>query len=253
MAIFQVPPRTRLDLNFTFFGIPVRVHPLFWLLTLLFGASSGSITGLLIWIFVVFISILIHELGHSFMMRVYNQDSYIVLHMAGGLTVPTSSRRSGRWANTVDDTTQQILISLAGPFAGFLLAAIVLVVVALMGGLITIDWFLGIIPLPNAYLPGVSRIINAIVASLLWVNVFWGLINLTPVFPLDGGNVARQLFVRIYPWDGIRKSLWLSVISGAVVALVGLVFLRSIFMVFLFGFLALQSYQMLRGFGGSIY
>jgi Zn-dependent protease len=251
--MFQVPPQTRLDLKFSLFGIPVRVHPLFWFLTLLIGASSGNVIGLLIWVVAVFISILIHELGHSLMMRMYGQDSYIVLHMAGGLAVPTSSRRGGRWGNVGDESTQQILISLAGPFAGFLLAAIVLVTVATMGGFITMDWFLGIIPLPRAFLPDSSWIINSMIASLIWVNVFWGLINLMPVFPLDGGNVARQLFVKIYPWDGIRKSLWLSVVSGAVVAIVGLVFLRSIFIGLLFGFLALQSYQMLRGFGGSIY
>ncbi|MBN1991874.1 MAG: hypothetical protein JW953_04175 [Anaerolineae bacterium] len=253
MTIFQVPPYTRLDVKFTIFGIPVRVHPLFWLLTLFLGAYSGNIIQLLIWVIVVFFSILIHELGHSFMMRLYGQDSYIVLHIAGGLTVPVSSRRSGRWTNVVDDSTQQIFISLAGPLAGFLLAAIVLATVAIMGGQITINWFLGIIPLPGAFLPSSSWIVNAMLASLLWVNVFWGLINLMPVFPLDGGNVTRHLFIKVYPWDGVRKSLWLSVVSGTIVAIVGLVFLRSIFIVFLFGFLALQSYQMLRGLGGSFY
>jgi len=250
MSLFQVPPQTRLDLNFVVFGIPVRVHPLFWLIGLIIGSGAGSITLIFMWVAVVFVSILIHELGHSFMMRAYGQGSYIILHMFGGLAVPTSSYRGNRWANSVDSSTQQIFISLAGPFAGFLFAALVVIVVAAMGGVITINWFLFIIPLPRAFLPNSSGLVNAAVSMLLWVNVFWGLINLVPVIPLDGGNVARNIYIKVDPWDGVRKSLWLSVISGAVVAVLGLIFLGSIFIALLFGLLAFQSYQTLRMSGG---
>jgi membrane-associated protease RseP (regulator of RpoE activity) len=85
---------------------------------------------------------------------------------------------------------------------------------------------------------------------LLWVNVFWGLINLIPVFPLDGGQVSRALFVEQDPWDGYRKSLWVSVIAGGVMAVVGLIFLGSIWLAFLFGILALQGYMEIQGRGG---
>jgi hypothetical protein len=44
----------------------------------------------------------------------------------------------------------------------------------------------------------------------------------------------------------VRKSLWISVIAGGLVALAGLIFLRSIFMALLFGLLAFQSYQALQ-------
>jgi len=87
---------------------------------------------------------------------------------------------------------------------------------------------------------------------LLWVNIFWGFINLMPIFPLDGGNVARNILIQYDPWGGVRKSLWLSVIAGGIVALAGLLFFRSIFMAIMFGLLAFQSYQSLRGrFGGG--
>jgi hypothetical protein len=45
----------------------------------------------------------------------------------------------------------------------------------------------------------------------------------------------------------VRNSLRISVIAGAVVAAVGLIFLASPFLALLFGFLAFQSYQMLQG------
>jgi Zn-dependent protease len=95
--------------------------------------------------------------------------------------------------------------------------------------------------------------VTLLLATLVSVNVFWGLINLLPVYPLDGGNVARYLLLQYDPFDGVRKSLWLSVIAGGVVALVALLFLRSIYMAFLFGFLAFQSYQSLQNRFGSRY
>ena len=247
MAFFQVPPPTRYDLNFTLAGIPVRVHPLFWLLVIFFGSATGSLLQTVIWVAVVFISILIHELGHSLAMRMYGQDSFIVLYMMGGLAVPQSARWGGRGN---DESTQQIVISLAGPVAGFLLAILVIAIVIVLGGSVSFGWLLGFIPIPYASLPIGGLIGNSIVGALLWVNVFWGLINLIPVYPLDGGKVSRELFLKADPWHGIRKSLWVSTITGAIVALAGLIFLSSIWIAFLFGILAFQSYQTIQGRGG---
>lgn len=247
MQFFQPPPPTRYDLKFSLAGIPVRVHPLFWLLTIFLGLSAGSLIQLLIWVVAVFISILIHEMGHALAMRRYGQDSFIVLHMMGGLAVPQSSRWGGR-AST--DTTEQIIISLAGPFAGFLFAILVLALVLALGGSASVHWLLGFIPIPGAFLPSGGFIGNSIISVLLLVNVFWGLFNLIPVYPLDGGNVSRNLFIKADPWDGFRKSLWLSTIAGAIMAVVGLFYLRSIWMGLLFGLLAFQSYQTIQGRGG---
>ena len=46
---------------------------------------------LLSWISVMFVSILVHELGHSLVMRYFGQSSHIVLYMLGGLAIPDSS------------------------------------------------------------------------------------------------------------------------------------------------------------------
>ena len=85
------PQRTAYDLNFHFAGIPVRVHPLFWLAGLVLGSSAfqGPDPGmtLLIWMAVFFVSILIHELGHSVVIRYFGQVPRIVLYMMGGLAI----------------------------------------------------------------------------------------------------------------------------------------------------------------------
>ena len=253
MYLLAQPPPSRYDLNFTVADIPIRVHPLFWLMTLLLGGVSGDIVQLVAWVAAVFLSILIHELGHALTMRLFGQPSRIVLHLMGGLTVPEASQWGARYATVALSPRQEILISLAGPGAGFLLATLVIAVVSLAGGFVGTAPLLGILPLPTAFLPLGGRFLNLFVGALLWVNVFWGLVNLLPVYPLDGGNVARRLIIISDPWAGVRKSLWVSVIAGGIAAVVGLLLLKSIYVTFLFGILAIQSYQSLQGHVGGSY
>ena len=247
MLLFQVPPPTRYDLNFTLAGFRVRVHPLFWLIAVLLGYSSGDILQIFIWVFVVFISILVHELGHALAFRRYGLSSQIVLHFAGGLTIPESTQWGNRWANVALGPNQNIFISLAGPGAGFLLAALVIAGVILSGGSVLTTRLLGFIPVPAmALLPFGGNVLNMFVTALLWVNIFWGVINLMPVYPLDGGSVIRNVLLQADPLDGVRKSLWVSVVAGILIALIAFFFLRSLYMALLFGFLAFQSYQSLQ-------
>ena len=250
MFLLQPSPPTRYDWNFSIADFPVRVHPSFWLVAILFAASSRNLLYILIWVAAIFVSILVHELGHAIAFRRYGQPSYILLHYAGGLAIPESLRWGGSYASVSLTPNQQILISLAGPGAGFLLAGLVIAIVLALGGSVHTTPLLGFIPIPAATLP-IGGIANTIVNTLLWVNVFWGLVNLVPVYPLDGGNVSRNLLLQADPWDGVRKSLWVSTISGAIMALVGLLFFGSLYMALLFGLLAFQSYQSLQGrFGG---
>jgi Zn-dependent protease len=246
MMMFQPPPPTRYDLRFSIAGIPVSIHPAFWLIALLFG-SSGDPLLIPIWIFVVFVSILVHELGHALAFRRYGQGSRIVLHFAGGLTIPEPVYWGSGYANVAVSPNQQIFISLAGPLAGFTLAALVIFIVTVMGGSVITTRLFGFIPLPvNALMPFGGRVLSVLISMLLWVNVFWGLFNLAPVYPLDGGSVTRNFLLQIDPADGVRKSLWVSVIAGGLLALVGLIIFRSIFIALLFGLLAFQSYQSLQ-------
>ncbi|MBI5824806.1 MAG: hypothetical protein HZB18_12320 [Chloroflexi bacterium] len=247
MSLFQIPPPTRFDLRFSIAGIPVRVHPLFWVIAILFGSSSNSIFNLLTWVIAIFVSILIHELGHAFAMRRYGQGSEIILHFAGGLTVPESIAWGGRYASVGITANQQIFISLAGPFAGFLFAGLVLAASVALGGILIPNFIFGFIPFPFVLLPVGGEILNSFFMNLLWVNIFWGLVNLAPVYPLDGGNVTRYILIQTDPLNGVRTSLWVSVIAGAAVAFAGLVFLRSTYMAILFGLLAFQSFQTVQG------
>jgi Zn-dependent protease len=240
---------TRFDLRFSIAGIPVRVHPLFWLIALLLGGGSGHPLMIVVWVAVVFVSILVHELGHAFAFRRYGQSSHIILHMTGGLTVPESMPWAGGYANVGLTPNQHIFVSLAGPFAGFALAVLVLAVGAALGGEIILTTILGVIPFPLVFIPAFNGILTDIFVTFLWVNIFWGIINLLPVYPLDGGHVSRYVLIQRDPWKGLRTSLWVSIITGGTLAVFGFAFLGSAYMGLLFGLLAFQSFQMLQAVG----
>jgi membrane-associated protease RseP (regulator of RpoE activity) len=245
MFLFQELPSTRYDLRFSIGGIPIRIHPLFWLLALLIG-SSGDILLLPVWVAAIFVGILVHELGHALAFRRYGQRSRILIHFMGGLTIPEPASWGSGYAGMGMTANQQIFISLAGPLAGFLFAALLLVFVVVTGGSVGVGW-LAFLPLPlDITMSFGGRFVTALVSALLWVSIFWGLINLAPVYPLDGGSIARNLFIQLDPVDGVRKSLWISVVAGALIALAFFFLFDSLFMMLLFGVLAFQSYQSLQ-------
>ncbi len=255
------PQRTDYDVNFHCLGFSVRVHPFFWLAGLILGASGAwtdqgevqpdAAVKLLSWISVMFVSILVHELGHSLVMRYFRQSSHIVLYMLGGLAIPDASFSS--FSKLARQTRlSHILISLAGPGAGFLLALLTIVLIYALGGSLFLN--AESFPFYNFYLPPeTSRPLIIVINDLLWVNIFWGLVNLLPVFPLDGGQVARQLFEQVDQWNGFPRCLQLSMITCGAVAIASWVYLDSRFMPLMFISLAASNYmtyQQLTG-GGS--
>src|SRR5262249_14738263 len=127
-AMFTDPGRTQWDLQFRLLGVPVRVHPMFWFMALLLGQSTliDGIQYLLIWVACVFVSILIHEMGHVLAARAFDVWSAIVLCGFGGLAIGASRMRH-RW--------QHILVCLAGPVAGFLLLGLLLLILPILAPL----------------------------------------------------------------------------------------------------------------------
>ncbi|MFN8413387.1 MAG: M50 family metallopeptidase [Anaerolineales bacterium] len=150
----------------------------------------------------MFISILIHELGHAFAMRFYGQRSQIVLHGTGGLTIPEQIPWGGSYANIALSPFQEILISLAGPGVGFFFAILVLITTAITGGTIFLTSLFGVIP--TLSISKWKRYHKHACDYSALGQYFLGIINLVPVYPLDGGNVARYLLLMNDPYDGIN-------------------------------------------------
>ncbi len=247
------PAPTRYDLCFRLLQIPVRVHPWFWVVAVLLGDLRGPPVELLVWVAIVFVSILVHELGHALAMRAYGLRPRIVLYAFGGYATdaPESwswrvgTSRYGRLA-----PLQQIHILFAGPGAGFLLAAGTLVSIKLSGGDVA---FVGQLPIFWRYRLPVDNpedywLLYMAVSRLLFVNIWWGLINLLPVYPLDGGQIAQTICVALNPWRGLGVSLTISCAVGAAVAALALL-QKEVFLAVLFGMLAWQSFQLLQSLG----
>ncbi|MCE9544161.1 MAG: site-2 protease family protein [Planctomycetia bacterium] len=237
------PPPTAGDLNFRVFGIPVRVHPMFWLVSLIMASSVRVPVFMLIWVGVVFVSILIHELGHAFAAKMHGWQPWITLYSFGGLA---------SYRPTYRTPTSEIIIAAAGPGAGFLFIALIMAIVNASGHQVFIAP-LGPIPYWFHFAPYNSVNLNEMLDDLLWINIFWGLMNLLPIFPLDGGRIAQELMQQNNPEDGLRQSLVLSMVVAGGVAVAGGTLFKSMYLALFFGYLAYTNYsmlQMLRGRGG---
>jgi Zn-dependent protease len=150
------------------FGIPVKIDPSFLFICALLAYSRLSEPIFLIeWLIVIFVSILVHELGHALVVRSFGLSPQIMLYSMGGLT-------SWREEKSISDT-KHITVSLAGPFAGFLFGGIV---------------FMLEIALPDLF---ADRFGQQTYIDLMRVNLGWGIFNLLPILPLDGGNVAYSI------------------------------------------------------------
>jgi stage IV sporulation protein FB len=185
---------TQFDLNFRIFGIPVRVHPSFWLVSAIFNwwLMEAGVQFLLLGVFCMFIALMAHELGHALMFGAYRVQSGILLYFIGGLTIPNGGLARSSW---------RIIVTLAGPATNFLIAFVV------WGSDYVQPW-----ELTNKY----TFIIYYILFN---VNLYWGLLNLVPVFPLDGGQISRELWLQSQPGNGLVYSLRMSVIVALGIAL----------------------------------
>jgi Zn-dependent protease/CBS domain-containing protein len=111
-----------------------------------------------------FMSVLLHELGHSLVALRYKLPvKSITLYIFGGISEITSEPAS---------PMQEFVISAAGPFTSLLLAAVFYIIQLT---------FQNIAP------------VFAAAKYLAYINALLGIFNLIPGFPLDGGRVFRAI------------------------------------------------------------
>ncbi|GAB6164961.1 site-2 protease family protein [Thermostilla marina] len=240
-VIGNEPPDTGYDLYFSIAGVPVRVHPFFWLVAVLLGMNASDLFGLLAWIAAMFLAVLVHELGHAWAMRWYGHAPSIMLYGLGGLTRfgPRVDTRAPR-----PTVAGRVFISFAGPAAGFTFAAVV-TAAALAAGYRP-DVFLGLPYGVMIVVQGISSpFVLMFVNYLLFVNVAWGLLNLMPIIPLDGGQILRELLVAWDPWNGLRKAFAVSTATAVCLAVL-FVLSGQWFIAILFGYLAFSGFQQSR-------
>jgi Zn-dependent protease len=148
--------------HFSLGGIPVRVEPAFFIIIAILGYNPyrPSVTGVLWWVAIAFVSILVHELGHAVAFRLYGLRPSITLHGMGGLTSGSGELSPVR----------HIVVSLAGPLSALVLLGIPSWFLAQSGAITSIEG-------------------RDAVTAAVWINIGWSLLNLLPILPLDGGQV----------------------------------------------------------------
>ena len=158
---------------FTVGGIEVRVTAPFFLTLGLLAVSSGrSLTETMIWVSAATFSILWHEFGHATAFRSLGHQAVIKLWGFGGLT----------------STREPVALSLgrrfvavaAGPGAGLLLGGSVLLLAREMA-------------------PILDPLVVRAASDLVWINIYWSLLNLVPILPLDGGQLMAVIVERVSP------------------------------------------------------
>jgi stage IV sporulation protein FB len=209
--------------RFQLFGIPIEVQPWLWVTLAIFGGAFGPLSPQALLVIALFmvagaVSLLVHELGHALTIRRFGAPTRIVLHAFGGYALHPAG---------IFDRKQQFLVSAAGPGLQLLLGGAAWLV-------------LTFIPLP-------TLLAKVLFANLFLISMFWAILNLVPVIPLDGGQMMSSVL------GHHRRSLALRISIATAACIGGLMFWKLgsfIFPIFL-GIFAYQNFQELKNFRGA--
>jgi Zn-dependent protease len=151
---------------------------------------STSVAVVAIWVAIVFVSVLIHELGHAWVSLAYRYRPTIQLVGMGGLTSPNAPGPIP-WH-------REVLLTAAGPLMGAALGVLCVVGARTVG-------------------QGSEAAFFAL-ALAARANFFWAGVNLLPVLPLDGGRISAALFTRFLGKRGLAAAQVLAIATcGAVI------------------------------------
>ena len=143
----------------------------------------GAVSTLLL-----FVSVLLHELGHSFTARSLGLPvNTITLFIFGGVSNLTREPESPR---------EEFLVTIAGPLTSLLLAGVFYLLHAVSGS-------------------GSSEV-SAVLGYLASINLILAIFNLIPAFPLDGGRVFRSIVWAIT--GSVRRATRIATIVSRVFA-----------------------------------
>jgi Zn-dependent protease len=219
-AFQQEPSGFRLgSIGGTTIHVEISFFFLVGLFVLLDLESGAPLPNALLWIPVAFLSVLIHELGHAGVLGALGfGPSQISLAGLGGHTF--NRRRAKAW--------QDLLVSLAGPITSFVL------------------WFAASMIYQRLGVARSDAMLSAFLPFLAQVNLIWGIFNLLPIVPLDGGQALRNFF-RFFASD--RTSVYISSVVSILlgVLLIGWsLFSRQFFIAILGAMLTMQNFRTLQ-------
>ncbi|MEL6179065.1 MAG: site-2 protease family protein [Myxococcota bacterium] len=208
---------------FTWADVPVYVSPFFVLLLGYYGFMSGFTPETLSFIIVVTLSLLVHEFGHALVARHYKLSPEVVLHGFGGFCRHQRSKSD----------RHDIYIIIAGPGVGIAVAMLV--------------WGLEVVlnmAAPEAV--AARPLLTTIFWYSFYVGIIWNVVNLIPLWPLDGGQLFRIGLVR---WLGPVRGERITHITGTALGVLTLLLAiasGSMLLMLICAMLAWQNIRQLR-------
>ncbi len=197
--------------------IHFRLSPLFFVTAFLIGfLGTGNLTQSFIWVAAIFISILIHELGHALSALVFDRSSIVQFTAFGGVTIPL-----GKKLNLLPE----FIMVLMGPLFGF--------------ALFVLSSYIGI------KVGDVSPNFTTFIDAMKFINLFWTIINLIPILPLDGGQLLRIILEAVFGINGRKYCCIFGGIVALGLALVAILFKLIILSIFFF-FFAFQNFELFK-------
>jgi Zn-dependent protease/predicted transcriptional regulator len=167
------------------FGIEIRIHLTFLFLLFFVWSTAtqdaaATVRGLAL-VGIIFGSVVLHELGHALVARGSGIPAKgIILLPIGGITILDEAHAI---PDPLNAWKRDIRVAVAGPLVNLFIAAVcALVIASAVPGV-------ALMARPLVHLSNLSR-------SVVWVNVYLGLFNLLPAYPMDGGRALRALFSR---------------------------------------------------------
>lgn len=185
----------------TIVGIPLKVHWSFGLMVLfvayiihLHQLSTAASIGFASLVLVMFICVILHELGHSMAARRFGIDTIdIIISPIGGLA---------RLKDIPEQPSKEFFIAIAGPAVN--------VVIAIIIGCY-LHFIIGTELIPssdNFELLGYSI---DFLKFVFMINIMLFIFNLIPAFPMDGGRVLRALLsVKLERVLATRVAMWIA-------------------------------------------
>jgi Zn-dependent protease len=216
-------------LRWRIFGISFCIQPSFWFMNALWALlmagpvsqhqvdNRGILIFIAIWIACTLVSVMVHELGHVVVGRIFGQPGNITLTGLGGQAVGSYDALRP-W--------QRILVIMAGPGAGFAFLALIVCVDSTMWNMF-MDYLIDVTgkiywddlkvrlfwidktPLGEwrraGYFP------YAVTISLLtFINLFVNIMNLLPIIPMDGGMIFKEICCLLFGQTGLKIAFGIS-------------------------------------------
>lgn len=218
-------------IRFTLFGVQVSIHPTLWLTLAILGraymvSNLVELMSALLFIIAAFVVLLMHEMGHALVGR----------RLGGGAPSVYLAWLGGDCTNETARLTrmQGVVMTAAGPLASLVVGLVTCLILCLYVGdfglasVLSVGFAFGV--MPAEVLMAYPPLAMFFFFYLIEVSFWWTILNMLPIFPLDGGQIMQGLMKSRVQMHAI--SLTVAIVLSLAFAVLGL-WLLSIFMILL--------------------